>query len=190
MICAHGSLHICCSCIHCNYNKWGPVALQYSCNLVQSSMLPQHEIVWITEKQRAKNFWWLIFALACCWPNKAVLTDRVKFKSTDAMALCRKRELGCPVISMEKVRFSYTVNCKYFPAYMMLTRLAMLIISLAPKYQKLLKLSAWIFTEIRTEWSLCCVMDKTAGQKSHCPHSVAIFMLEEREIWATQTVYV
>lgn len=73
---------------------------------------------------------------------------------------------------------------------MMVTRLAMLIISPAPKYQKVLKLSAWIFTEIRTEWSLCCVVDKTAGQKSHCPRSVAIFMLEEREIRATQTVYV
>lgn len=77
--------------------------------------------------------------------------------------VCRKRELDCPVISMEKARFSSTVNCKYFPACMTVTRLARLLISPALKYQKVLKLSAWIFTKIRTEWSLCCVMDKTVG---------------------------
>lgn len=72
----------------------------------------------------------------------------------------RKRELDCPAISMEKVMFSYTVNRKYFPACMTVTRIAMLIISSALKYQKVLKLSAWIFTKIRTEWSLSCVVDK------------------------------
>lgn len=70
------------------------------------------------------------------------------------MKFVGKRELDFPAISMEKVRFSYAVNgkyCKYFPVCMTVTRLAMLITSPAPKYQKVLKLSAWIFTKIRTE---------------------------------------
>lgn len=59
------------------------------------------------------------------------------------MKFVGEKELGCPIISVEKVRFSYTINYKHSPvceADMMVTRLARLIISPALKCQKVLRL--------------------------------------------------